>query len=387
MTLSALDSLRLCREAFLAMTEVEFEGSSVTGAMLPTEANKQLFATLEDASLAYPNGQFLNATDGVARRIQLIVPRSRDAFFGQSLGDLFESQRQSAYEAPANFYLADEDDLCSNDGVPAKERTASYFAVLRAISILRRAADYEDKSTGGLRLVFLQREKIEVPVSLKAEDIRALSKVDSWLSLMSEDLHREQRKSIFRTVLSDALKGVDAADRLRRYLAQFDELYQRFVDNYELYVAEFSFDKIVQDTIDKKFDYVVKITKSFTDIQNQILAIPVAVVLAGSQMEQTTSISLKNVIVLAGVYVFAVLMALLVRNQLASLSALGDEIDAQKAVLQRKTKFWPTELTKMYGDLASRRKRQRRLLLFIDGLVAVSVAVSTVLFLYLSGLC
>jgi hypothetical protein len=384
---TALDTLSLCREAFLAMTEIEFEGSSVTGAMVPSEANRRLFGTLLDASRAYPNQQFLNATDNTARRVELIVPRGRDSFFGRSLNDLLENQGQSSYEAPANFYFADEDDLCSSEGVPTNKRTTNYFAVLRAISMLRLAADYEDKSTGGLRLVFLQREKIEVPVSLKAEDIRALSNVDRWLAMMSEDLHKEQRKSIFRTVLADALKGVDASERLRRYIAQFDELYQRFVDNYELYVAEFSFEKIVQDTIDKKFDYIVKITKSFTDIQNQILAIPVAVVLAGSQMEKTSSVSLKNVIVLAGVYVFAVLMAMLVRNQLASLSALGDEIGAQKAVLQKKTKFWPAELTKMYADLASRQSRQRRLLWFIDGLVALSVAVSTVLFLYFSGLC
>ncbi|KAB0686525.1 hypothetical protein [Burkholderia territorii] len=384
--MSVLDELTLCRRALLVMSNVEFDGGSVRGAMVPTHENRKLFSDMQDASLAYPNQQFLKATDDVARNIELSVPRRRDCFCGASLDDLLDSQVWSSYEAPANFYLADEDVLCSSQDSPSNDRIKSYFSTLRAISLLQMTADYEDRSTGGLRLVFLQREKIEVPVALKASDIRTLSKVDNWLAMMSEALHKEQRKSIFRTILSDALKGAEAGDRLHRFIAQFDELYQRFVDNYELYIAEFSVEKIVQENVDKKFDYIVKITKTFSDIQNQILAIPVAVVLAGSQMGRSNGVTLKNVVVLAGIYVFAVLMALLVRNQLATLAALGDEIRAQKALLEKKAKVWPVELTAMYADLGRREVRQRRLLWFVDGLVAVSVAGSTVLFLYFSGL-
>ncbi|MGV0129540.1 hypothetical protein [Burkholderia gladioli] len=383
--LSARETLELCREAYHALETPNIEGGALYGQLLSTQANKDLLRRLVEADLSIPNTAF-QQTEQLSRiTIEISIPRSPSCFFGASLDDLFSSSTQASYQSPAILYLVSSDEICSATEPPKNETTQNYLAALCAVQVMQRAADYEDKSTGTIKFVYLQREKVEVPIVLRESDLRPIRNAEKWLKLLSEELHKDQRKAIFRTTLTEAVKSIESPKRLGTFISMFDDLYQKFLDSYDLYVADFSVDKIIQDAIDKKFDYILKISKTFSDIQNQILAIPVAVIIAGGQMQHAYGVTLKNSIILTGIYIFAALMALLVRNQLSTLSSLSEEIAAQKSLLTQRAKVWPNALTNMYSELERRETRYKHLLWGIDLLVACSVAASTMLFVYFSG--
>jgi hypothetical protein len=234
--------------------------------------------------------------------------------------------------------------------------------------------------------VFLQREKLEVPIIYTASSLKILEKLDDWLALLSDDIHREQRKTIFRTVLFEEIRGTEANLRFAKFLASFESLFFRFQDNYQLYVAEFSFEKVVAEVTERKLDYVLKLNKTFSEVQNQLLAIPVAVILAGGQMEMAGKVTVKNFVVWLGVFAFSLLMALLVRNQLDSVRAIGREIQDQKGRLKDKESALTVRITDSYLELDRRERRQRGLIRIIDVLVALALFGTTALFLWYSGL-
>jgi hypothetical protein len=382
----ASEKLLLCRLAYLELQNPLFEGGSLHGHLEATEDNYKLFSKLAAEDLVYPSKNFDVVAPGTLFSIEVIIPRNRDVFFASSLDNLLNSQISSHYSAPTELYLADTDEVCNATHEPVAERTKSYRQVLKAVSLLKKAADYDDTSSGTLKLVFLQREKLEVPVLYGATALRSLEKVDEWLSLLSGDIHSEQRRTIFRTVLLDALRSVEPAERFVKFLGLFDELFIRFQDNYQLYVAEFSFEKVLAEITQKKLDYILKLNKTFSDIQNQLLAIPVAVILVGGQMEQAGSITTKNAVVYVGVFVFALLMSLLIRNQLDNLMAIGSEISDLRNQFVNKSVAIAGRFNEAYVELRGRERRQRTLIRIVDVVVTAALAGTTYIFFWYSGL-
>lgn len=380
------NKLLLCRSAFSRLTAPSFNGGSVVGQLEASQSNCNLVAQLAKEDLIYSARNFANPVPERYFEVELIVPRTADCFFAASLQDLLESQWASHHTAPAEIYLANTNEVCAPSSEPNSQLTKAYFQVLKAVSLLRKTADYEDSSTGTLKLVFLQREKLEVSVLYDVKDIRPLEKVDEWLALLSGDIHGEQRRIIFRTVFLEAMKGVDPVDRFARYLVIFDELFERFRDNYELYVAEFSFEKVLREITEKKLDYVLKLNKTFSDIQNQLLAIPLAVVLVGGQMEPVGTLGVKNFVVFFGVLVFSILMSLLLRNQRDSVAAISAEIEDLKSQFKNKSSARANRFEEAYVDLKRRERRQRFLIWAVEFLVTVALAGTTVIFFQYSGL-
>lgn len=382
---TALEKLRLLRTVYRRLSGAVFEGASVVGQLEASEENCRLVDRLDALNLIFPTDDFARPEPGELRRLELAVPRDKGAFFAHSLDALLNSQLWARHEAPNVFYLSDSDEICTAEEQPVSEQANYYLQTLKAVSLLKLVADYGDSSTGVLKLVFLQREKLEVPIVYTASALRPLEKLDEWLSLLSDDIHREQRRTIFRTVLLDELRSIDANERFVKFIASFENLFSRFQDNYQLYVAEFSFEKVVAEVTEKKLDYVLKLNKTFSDIQNQLLAIPVAVILAGGQMEQMGRVTVKNSIVYIGVVVFAFLMALLVRNQLDNVSAIGREIRDYQARLKNKRTEVAVRIGNSFEELGGRERRQRLLIRIVDSLVALALLGTTCLFFWYSG--
>lgn len=109
----------------------------------------------------------------------------------------------------------------------------------------------------------------------------------------------------------------------------------KFSEGYKIFIADFSYDKVRNEFETFRIEYAGKIHKIFSDIQNQLLTIPVATVIVATNMKAVTaeSICLANNAVLLGAWVFAILFVLLCINQWKTLTALSKEIDRQKKVM------------------------------------------------------
>lgn len=384
--LSPFETLMLSRTAYLRMQEPVFDGGSIRGRLESTEENCSLYSQLADENLVYPSRDFSTPLPGNFYSVELQPPRSREVFFAASLSDLVATHVWARHTAPSELYLADSDEICNVTSLPTQDITKNYFQTLRAVALLKKVADYEDTSTGNLKLVFLYREKLEIPVLYDVSKLRSLKKVDECLTILSDDIHREQRRTIFRTVLLESLRPLDTVDKFEKFLNTFDDLFERFNDNYQLYVAEFSFEKVLAEIAEKKLEYILKLNKTFSDIQNQLLAVPVAVVLVGSQMEVASQITVKNSIIFLGVLAFSIFMTLLIRNQFHSLKAIALEIEEQRNRIESKHMMGQQKLLEAYVELNGRERNQQRLIRTVDAVVALALLGTTGLFLWNSGL-
>ena len=90
---------------------------------------------------------------------------------------------------------------------------------------------------------------------------------------------------------------------------------------------------------------------------------------------------LINLIILAGAFVFALLMWMLTANQLHSLLAVKTDYSSKKERLKLELRSsLYDELSQAFEQLDARFKHQRRMIWFVDGLVLLGLLFSAFVF-------
>ncbi len=173
--------------------------------------------------------------------------------------------------------------------------------------------------------------------------------------------------------------------RFGELLSEFKYFVDRCSINYQLYVSEFTFEKIKKEVESEKFELVMKINGVFSQIQNQLLAIPVALLLVGSQLTSIGSVSLSNLSILAGSIVFSFIMSMLIKNQTNSLCAIEMEMNAQWDRFRSSHKLINDKLEPHYVQMTERLVEQHKYLASIKVIVAASIYVSSGYFVYVSS--
>jgi hypothetical protein len=129
----------------------------------------------------------------------------------------------------------------------------------------------------------------------------------------------------------------------QRIVDELDDLYNRrsskvhgqFSPDEVNYPAAGHFSEYLAE--DARIDYTQKIHKTIVDIQNQLLGIPVATIVVASQLKAPTDCGPElwtNFAVLAGAWIFVVLLLIAIANQWLTLDVIGDEIDRQQTRLR-----------------------------------------------------
>lgn len=149
-------------------------------------------------------------------------------------------------------------------------------------------------------------------------------------------------------------------------------------------MSEFSFEKIREQVEKEVFDFSVKLNKTFSDIQNQLLAIPAALILAGTQMKEGSENLWINLSLFAGLLIFSLFISFLLRNQTNTLHAIKRECDSQWHAIKSKHKNVKPLLEEHYSTLKDRYLSQRIKLIIVDGILSLSILGATwLLFSYL----
>jgi len=307
--------------------------------------------------------------DGAEIEVEVKVSVGQSAFFSPTWAHLLASHNFK-YAAPEVYYVA-EDDYFSAEKIETVN-SRRYAAILSLLKVLREVADYCDESLSGLKFVFLNKTKLELPVKYEAVDLRDVPKVKDLEYDMFEtsSKHKGQRQAIIKVILNELLKDTAEDVRFTKLLSDFTLFTQRYKDSYDLYIAEFSFEKVLDEVKAHKLDYTIKLNKVFSDIQNQLLAIPAALILVGSKLTPKGFVEWQNSLTMLGCVIFVALMDLLVRNQYNTLTAILDEIHKQTDLLISKHAALLSKFKDPYEDLEKRHAHQRWLIRIVDGLVA-----------------
>lgn len=366
----------------------ELEGCVVDGrrffGKLPASQNfSEVRSRLDEYDLC-------ESANAKTRELEVRMPSKSSGFFAVNMAGLIQAWK---LECPKRFYVADLN-FCyereHSDPTQIPDQIQAYLDVLQLVALLKKLADHEHThSDGEQHLVFLKDRKIELSLNYSADDLKPLTGLAAFHEQFIEsEQHREPKKTIVRTALMEVMEKEEARQRvnLSALLRRFEEFTEKATQGYELYVSEFSFNKVRHEVEKEKLEFIFKLNKVFSDIQNQLLAVPLALVLVGSQMENTGSLSLKNIFILAGIFAFAIFMDLLIRNQLNTLEAIKDEVDHQWEKIEKEHKAIANRFKTIYTKIRTRLTQQRWLVRIVDAVVALSFTGTVVLWLVYDGL-
>lgn len=317
-------------------------------------------------------------------KVEFTLPSDKDAFFAQNLDDLLKATSRKI-NPPEEFYIADQHYHHKELNEKTPKNIKQYLETAKLVKELLKLSDYAAPEIP--KAVFLHGEKLELNLDYNLSDLTHPLDTEPFITqFINAEIHKDQKITIVKSVLIEMLKDSEI-DRfsISSLIKRFPEFIERINSNYQLYVSEFSFEKIKTQIEHEKFEFTTKLNSTFSGIQNQLLAIPVALVLIGGQMQKTDALTLKNLSIWLGSVVFALLMSLLIRNQKSTLNAIKLEVDSQWSNIKDKHRLVSDRLSKHYLDLHDRFNTQIIFLTLISLVVSASIVGSTTLLLYNSS--
>lgn len=284
-------------------------------------------------------------------------------------------------KAPS-FYLIDPPWASSNDNPP--DIVIRYRLVINQINVLVEGGAYLDKDKQ--QLVFIDSAKFVLPICYDMGDLSKLSQQagNEILARLDQDIHREQKLVILIGVVKSLCSIAPEGDRFKHFLNNLQAVLKEFDEGYKLFVAGFSYEKIVDEMEDAKLEELAKIHRTFSDIQNQILSIPVATVIVATQIKSTSKVGTilwVNTAILVGAIIFVVLTYLLLKNQRQTLDEIGQEIDRKREQIERDYSAIKDVTEKSMGSLKKRLRAQRRAFRAVE--IIVTIGLFMTLFMYL----
>ncbi|MCE8043608.1 hypothetical protein HOP60_15745 [Halomonas daqingensis] len=299
--------------------------------------------------------------------------------------DDFLLKPERRFKPPRKFYVASQDWL--SDESPSHELQLKYKRAIRLLELLREVSAHEDTAGNDLKLVILHKEKLVVGSEynlLEMQELDGLEEFDK--EYVNSDTHQEKKRDILKTVLVEMYSGKKSI-QVGRLIDDFNEILSRLSHGYDLFVHDFSFSKIKSEVERDKLEFTTRLNKVFSDIQNQLLAVPAALLLVGSQMEkpELAELQLGNLAIWLGAVIFFVLMELLIRNQRNTLQAVKGEVDLQRTIFKEDHVAVYGKFKNIYRELDDRFNHQCKLLWFLRGLVGAVLGFTTGMLVWYSS--
>jgi hypothetical protein len=338
---------------------------------------------IEDSGLSILDGDPDSIRLGDEITIGLGTPKIAFGTLAYDLNELLKSREAYIKERPNYFIIRDK--FAKADGeIP--QYIIRYRKVLAFVALLQRAAAYLDKDSQ--ELIFIKDGKFAIPVLYDEE---AVSKFDvdvfeKLLALFEQNLHEDQKLVILQTAVISIVESLALDERFEKLLTDLPELHKKFTEGYKLFVADFSYDKVKDELESTKIEYMSKIHKVFSDIQSQLLGIPVATVIVATQMKKVEdAFSLYvNTAVLIGSYVFCGLFFLLCWNQWKTLDVLAAEIRRQRDVMKKDYAAVAATFANIFSGLNKRLGQQKKILLTVSLIVLMGLLIANIFFFMLS---
>lgn len=256
---------------------------------------------------------------------------------------------------------------------PLPQPIRDYLDAVKFWQLLVSFADYEVNQA----VVYIKtfESKVEVRAEYGAADLVRLTGLTEFASAYFEaDHHRDQKRNIIRASLLEVCKGQLVA-RLSELLPKFGDLVERAKASYSLYTADFSFEKLQSEVDKQNVEDMLRLNKTLADIQNQLLALPAALILAGAGVKD--GVFATNVSIWIGVGVFAWVMYNLVKNQQNSVTAIEQEVQLRIEKVISQPADIADRVLPRFDNLKNRVERQQRVLKQICYAVIIIWVVAT----------
>jgi hypothetical protein len=265
--------------------------------------------------------------------------------------------------APPKYYLIEER-FAYNDAV-IPEGVRRYQSATRLIKALSEAAAYVDPHQA--EATFLGASRLRIPIIYKTAELAPVvsALVDELDRFVFDKIHRDQKLAILSSAVIEMCKSQPEPVRLSFLLANLHELIERAQDGYKLFASEFSYEKIRGKTEEAISEYTGKIHKTFHDIQNQVMGVPVATVIVATQFKAAATCGIEfwaNLAISIGATLFVMLLTAAIYNQWMTLRNIEDDLVRQEGKLARDYATVASTFLPSYLKLKARVRTHRKVL-------------------------
>lgn len=269
-----------------------------------------------------------------------------------------------------------------------------YEKLLLLINVMKEAAVFVDSFNS--KMLFLNdKEQLELEPIYNKSDLECLQqdRIDQIIRFINDNTHKKQKLAILsKAIIAEC--GSESFDRrFAILLSNLDSLYKSLDHDYAVFASSFSYEKVQNEIENAKLEEQVKIHKVISDIQNQILGIPVATVIVATQFKTQKMVEQDfiyqfwvNTGIVAGVIIFAIFLAYLIENQKESLDAIELEINRKdKSFLEQAPIVYKKIKCENQGNppffvLTERIKKQKSIFCIIQCVSLIAVLVTIVFY-------
>ncbi|MGB1201708.1 MAG: hypothetical protein ACPG5R_09100 [Cognaticolwellia aestuarii] len=328
---------------------------------ITTNSNKRLPNNLEIESIKVDN-LFIDISDlenhiGKVALIKFIKPQG----VFQSWKD-FLDYKPNLIRCPDNFYLIDD-----NISFPAdadEGELKHYLSILKLVTLLIEHADHTEYLSDVVvdKVTYLHKSRVDIQLQYKKDDlIDSLDGITAICAYFEDSSHKEQKVSILKEALFSLGLTNNSINNLSYLIQNFGEFSKRFIENYNLFVSEFSFDEVRKEYEEKKRDYFIKLDEIFSSVQSKMLGIPISLALASFKLSAIVDQKSfwANLFLSLSIVVYSAMMMMLIKNQKHSLKALKSEFTSQMNRLKHQYSEQYEKIQRMITDLDNRHDYQK----------------------------
>ncbi|EJH1050037.1 hypothetical protein NCL56_004423 [Salmonella enterica] len=321
---------------------------------------------------------------GETLTLHVAPPKLRLGQLHFSFNDYLKNSKNRIKEA-SNFFIIDLN-FHNKDREPLPV-ISRYRNVLRLITLFKECSAYLDETNA--ELVFVDTNVLKIPVNYAAEDLVDSNDnlIQSLIANFAEDTHKDQKLTILASSIKSLCESKSKDSSFSFMLRDLQQLSESFQKGYKVFVSGFSYDKILDQLRVAKIEEMGKIHRIFSDIQNQLLGIPVATIIVATQMKQANgwdSQALINTAVVLGALFFTVMILFVLFNQWQTLTAISDELKHKKEQAENNYKAIYDDIKTTFDSLTTRLRVQKIVFVTLGFIVACGLFLTFKFYFFLT---
>lgn len=219
------------------------------------------------------------------------------------------------------FYVADLQKFSDELHVIFYNNYLAVLGLMNSIRVISKHTytDVDVKSS----IIFREDKSLIIPLIYTDEEIYKLSQNDFDCIKIVMDVFNDsnsEKKILFINEIIDFLTPVSESLRFKTLLEDISEYTDKCHNSYQYYLRDFSYNKMKLELDSKALDFTQKVQAVINDSQTKLIAIPTAFVLVFSAFDFNDLKSVKDIISIISLFIFAIIIQIFLANQNSSLN-------------------------------------------------------------------
>lgn len=255
-----------------------------------------------------------------------------------------------------------------------------YLQTISFVNVLKLIADHTEKDIHNLTCFFYDGVKISIPINYNVDDLHEMIGIDDLKESIAAPRLKERIRMLRSSLIKVAVTAPSEELTFSHLLKSFKILKTTYEQDWNLYISDFSLDELLEELEDKVLNIAEKLNSALSDLQKTIITIPLAIIFAAPRIDTTSIQNLKNGIIVASVWIFALFTWTFLSNHKRTLKFISNEIEDYKAFVEKKHEGLSNRISSKFEGLEKRCSYQIGYRMIVGTLMWVAVLSLSLIF-------